>query len=306
MISSLLQTSKQQNEQVSKSSVTSGEYGDIKILQEEDTTADGSGGSSWFTLDKQPQSSVEAQLPTTDDEWGPLPFSPPKEASTNTNSRVDSAVFGFVRHNYIDSIRTWSSGGSYGFTAVDKGTTAANNNKASTTPSLPIAVATSLPAVVATPLPMEDDDCQPPGMVRDEDTESEDTTSDDGDDETMSDAGSSLASDDDGSTSASDVLSDVDDDDHISTPAVPQLIKRGVSFNEQVRVLPIPPITAYTPEQRYKMYANRFELRENKTRNKKEYEFDNYDWRNATEENSMAVCPLSGELLHPAHLPGAL
>ena len=53
------------------------------------------------------------------------------------------------------------------------------------------------------------------------------------------------------------------------------------------------------------MYANRFELRENKSRNKKEYEFDNYDWRNATEENSMAVCP-SGELLHPAHLPGAL
>jgi len=149
---------------------------------------------------------------------------------------------------------------------------------------------------------MEDD--APPGMVRDEDTESEDTTSD-GDDETMSDAGSSLASDD--GTSASDVLSDVDDDDHVSTqPAVPQLIKRGVSFNEQVRVLPIPPITAYTPEQRYKMYANRFELRENKTRNKKEYEFDNYDWRNATEENSMAVCPLSGELLHPAHLPGAL
>ena len=210
-------------------------------------------------------------------------------------------MFGFVRHNYIDSIRTWSSGGSYGF--VDKGATAANN-KATTTPSLPIAVATSLPVVVATPLPMEDDDCQPPGMVRDEDTESEDTTSD-GDDETMSDAGSSLASDDDG-TSASDVLSDVDDDVSTQQPLPPQLIKRGVSFNEQVRVLPIPPITAYTPEQRYKMYANRFELRENKTRNKKEYEFDNYDWRNATEENSMAVCPLSGELLHPAHLPGAL
>jgi hypothetical protein len=301
MISSLIQTSKQQNEQVSKSSVASGEYEDIKILQEEDTTAEG-GGSSWLTLDKQPQSSVEAQLPTTDDEWGPLPFSPPKEASTTASTNRVESAFGFVRHNYIDSIRTWSSGGSYGFhPTVDKATA---SNKATSTPSLPIAVATSLPVVVATPLPMDDDDCQPPGMVLDEDTESEDTTSD-GDDETMSDAGSSLASDDDG-TSASDVLSDVDDDDHVSTPAVPQLIKRGVSFNEQVRVLPIPPITAYTHEQRYKMYANRFELRENKTRNKKEYEFDNYDWRNATEENSMAVCPLSGELLHPAHLPGAL
>ena len=34
----------------------------------------------------------------------------------------------------------------------------------------------------------------------------------------------------------------------------------------------------------------------------KEYEFDGYDWRNATEEGSMAICPVSGELLHPAHL----
>jgi hypothetical protein len=75
-----------------------------------------------------------------------------------------------------------------------------------------------------------------------------------------------------------------------------------VTFNEQVRVLPIPPLGDYTPEQRYRMYANRFELRENKSRNKREYEFDNYDWRNATEEHAMAVCPMSGELLHPAHL----
>ena len=79
-------------------------------------------------------------------------------------------------------------------------------------------------------------------------------------------------------------------------------VGRGVTFNEQVRVLPIPPIEDYTPEQRYRMYANRFELRENKARNKREYEFDGHDWRNATEEHAMAICPLSGELLHPAHL----
>lgn len=299
MIESLLPTSKQQNEQASKSSVAS-EYEDIKILQQQEDTEERVfvGGSSSWTLDKQPLSSVEAQLPTTeDDEWGPVPFSPPKATTTNC---VDSA-FGFVRHNYIDSIRTWSSGGgSYGFHPTDKAFSAIiATTKA--TPSLPIAVATPLPVVVATPLPMEDDDSQLPGMVR-ADTEgslSSESTSD-GDDETMSDPGSSLASDD--GTATTDILMDVDDDndDSSSTPPVPQL-SRGVSFNEQVRVLPIPPITAYTPEQRYKMYANRFELRENKTRNKKEYEFNNYDWRNATEENSMAICPLSGELLHPAH-----
>jgi len=91
------------------------------------------------------------------------------------------------------------------------------------------------------------------------------------------------------------------DDETESGPADRPAAK-GVSFNEQVRVLPIPPLTSYTQEQRYRMYANRFELRENKIRAKKEYEFDGYDWRNATEETSMAICPMSGELLHPAHL----
>mmetsp|Transcript_20668 Transcript_20668/g.37331 ORF Transcript_20668/g.37331 Transcript_20668/m.37331 type:complete len:241 (-) Transcript_20668:162-884(-) len=91
-------------------------------------------------------------------------------------------------------------------------------------------------------------------------------------------------------------------DDETEGGPADQPAAKGVSFNEQVRVLPIPPITAYTLEQRYRMYANRFELRENKIRAKKEYEFDGYDWRNATEEPHMAICPLSGELLHPAHL----
>ncbi|KAL7487060.1 hypothetical protein ACHAW6_012667 [Cyclotella cf. meneghiniana] len=79
-------------------------------------------------------------------------------------------------------------------------------------------------------------------------------------------------------------------------------VSKGVTFNETVRVMPIPPVTAYTVEQRFQMYANRFELRENKLRNKKEFQFDGYDWRNATEECHMAICPVSGELLHPAHL----
>ena len=76
---------------------------------------------------------------------------------------------------------------------------------------------------------------------------------------------------------------------------------KGVTFNESVRVLPIPPLSHYTLEQRQKMYANRFEVRENKLRNKKEYAFDNFDWKNCTEEGSMVICPMSGDLLHPAH-----
>lgn len=111
------------------------------------------------------------------------------------------------------------------------------------------------------------------------------------------DSGSLSNSDADDTMSNSSGGSDDDDAGNDNT-AVP----KGVTFNETVRVMPIPPISAYTDEQRFRMYANRFELRENKVRNKKEFQFDGYDWRNATEEAHMAICPMSGELLHPAHL----
>jgi len=77
--------------------------------------------------------------------------------------------------------------------------------------------------------------------------------------------------------------------------------KKGVSFNEDVRVLPIPDASCYTSTQRKKMYANSQEVRSNKIRNKKEFRYDGYDWRNATEEWEMAVCMVTGELVHPAH-----
>ena len=151
--------------------------------------------------------------------------------------------------------------------------------------------------VIASPLPLpmgKEDDNQPPGMVRSnsgslssETSDGDETMSSEEDD--LSEGGNSLAND--------DILTDQGANNIILPPP-----PKGVSFNEQVRVLPIPPITAYTDEQRYRMYANRFELRENKLRNKREYEFDGYDWRNATEEHSMAICPMSGELLHPSHL----
>jgi len=136
----------------------------------------------------------------------------------------------------------------------------------------------SAPSPVVVPvLPTKGDDSSPPGLVRS--TSRGELSSGSEGDETMS-----------------------SEDEIFSVGSADQVVVKGVSFNEQVRVLPIPPITAYTLEQRHRLYANHFELRENKIRGKKEYEFDNWDWRNATEEHSMAICPLSGELLHPAHL----
>ena len=154
----------------------------------------------------------------------------------------------------------------------------------------------------------------PPEMVRsnsNDDGESESegrseggslSSTEDDDDETMSsDAGFSDIVSELADTEVADTDVEYDATSSVSSkqPPTPIQLQHGVSFNKQVRVLPIPPIAAYTPEQRYRMYTNRFELCENKSRNKKEYEFDNYDWRNVTEEGNMIVCPLSGELLHP-------
>eukprot|EP00571_Detonula_confervacea_P015642 CAMPEP_0172310150 /NCGR_PEP_ID=MMETSP1058-20130122/11321_1 /TAXON_ID=83371 /ORGANISM="Detonula confervacea, Strain CCMP 353" /LENGTH=256 /DNA_ID=CAMNT_0013022917 /DNA_START=29 /DNA_END=799 /DNA_ORIENTATION=+ len=214
------------------------------------------GSSTTESSHQQQQSQQQPGM----DKWGPLPFS--GFAAQNQSD----AVFGSSIQNYMESIRSWSSGGSFGN---------ASPPPATTTP------------VIAPPLPLlpmaQEENDHPPGMIRSTSGSLSSETSSEGD-ETMSSGGCS------------------DDDEMGGSSAADQPAAKGVTFNEHVRVLPIPPVSAYTPNQRFRMYANRFELRENKVRNKREYEFDNYDWRNATEEHSMAICPLSGELLHPAHL----
>lgn len=75
----------------------------------------------------------------------------------------------------------------------------------------------------------------------------------------------------------------------------------GVSFSSAVAVQPIPHSCTLTPVQRRKMYTTCVEVRQNKIRNKKEYRYDNYNWRNATEEWEMGVDMVTGELIHPVH-----
>ena len=110
-------------------------------------------------------------------------------------------------------------------------------------------------SLVVPPLPPLSDE-RPPDMVRESTSDSVSTASD-GDD-VMSDRGDD------------ETMSSADEDSSRRLNAA----KKGVSFNENVRVLPIPPLAAYTFEQRTGMYTNRFELRQTKARNKKEYEFD--------------------------------
>ena len=107
--------------------------------------------------------------------------------------------------------------------------------------------------------------------------------------------------------SSSDTDSESDDDSSLTSESAPTKIssspnkKRGISFNATVTIQPIPHSSTLTPLQRRKMYSTSWEVRQNKIRNKKEYRYDGYDWRNVTEEWEMGVDMVTGELVHPAH-----
>jgi hypothetical protein len=117
-----------------------------------------------------------------------------------------------------------------------------------------------------------------PGLVRDDDSTDE----------------SSLEEDDASSTTSSSDVADV------SKPAP----RKSVSFNSAVVVRAVPHSSTLAPVQRRRMYSTSYEVRQNKIRNKKEYRYDGYDWRNVTEEWEMGVDMVTGELVHPAHERG--
>lgn len=74
----------------------------------------------------------------------------------------------------------------------------------------------------------------------------------------------------------------------------------GVSFDNTVAVYPVFETDVYPPSMIRNMYTNREELRVNKLRNKREFAYDDNDWRNATEECDMQSDE-DGELVHPVH-----
>jgi len=95
--------------------------------------------------------------------------------------------------------------------------------------------------------------------------------------------------------------SEEDDSTTSSSSASSKNKKKTVGFNCTVKIQHIPHSSTYSPCQRRKMYSSSFEVRKNKIRNKKEYRYDGYDWRNVTEEWEMSVDMVTGELIHPVH-----
>jgi len=115
-------------------------------------------------------------------------------------------------------------------------------------------------------------------------------------------SGASLESDEcSTSESESDDESLPSDDDTPTTKKRQRSGGGGVSFSSTVAVQSIPHSCTLTPLQRRKIYTTCLEVRQNKIRNKKEFRWDNYNRRNATEEWEMGVDMVTGELIHPVH-----
>eukprot|EP00816_Leptocylindrus_hargravesii_P013231 CAMPEP_0196810856 /NCGR_PEP_ID=MMETSP1362-20130617/14826_1 /TAXON_ID=163516 /ORGANISM="Leptocylindrus danicus, Strain CCMP1856" /LENGTH=221 /DNA_ID=CAMNT_0042186031 /DNA_START=83 /DNA_END=748 /DNA_ORIENTATION=- len=77
--------------------------------------------------------------------------------------------------------------------------------------------------------------------------------------------------------------------------------KRGVTFNSQVKVLPIAMRDDYTDRIQARMWNNAEVILENAHRNIVEFNSEGWCWRQCVEEHQMYTCSITGERIHPVH-----
>jgi hypothetical protein len=79
--------------------------------------------------------------------------------------------------------------------------------------------------------------------------------------------------------------------------------RRSVNFNHEVSVIPIPSRSSYTPYTLSRLFIGKKEMIRNAQRNTREFVYENFDWRNAVEEEQMysSLQMDGGELVHPAN-----
>lgn len=77
--------------------------------------------------------------------------------------------------------------------------------------------------------------------------------------------------------------------------------RRGLTFNDQVTVVPIPKREEYSKRIRDRLWVNAKDLQSQVARNTVEFASEGWEWRNAFMDEEMYVCALTGEKVHPVH-----
>eukprot|EP00934_Nitzschia_sp_Nitz4_P009270 Nitzschia sp. Nitz4//scaffold345_size17508//2057//2680//NITZ4_008822-RA/size17508-processed-gene-0.9-mRNA-1//1//CDS//3329548625//9260//frame0 len=77
---------------------------------------------------------------------------------------------------------------------------------------------------------------------------------------------------------------------------------RKLTFNEEVKVCLIPKKEEYSKRIRDFLWTNPEDMALNAHRNTIEFASENWDWRNAMEDDNMYRCLATNELIHPVHI----
>ena len=75
----------------------------------------------------------------------------------------------------------------------------------------------------------------------------------------------------------------------------------NVSFDPIVTVHTIPSHSTYSKRMWTSQWSSPIVAKKNEMRNRLEFEYDKFDWRNATEESGMIIDPETKILIHPVH-----
>jgi len=87
----------------------------------------------------------------------------------------------------------------------------------------------------------------------------------------------------------------------MSSINVRTVMKRQVSFDNSVSVVPIPKRDAYSYRIKNRIWNSAIEIHENAHRNAVEFSAENWDWRQVREEEEFLICVDTGEKVHPVH-----